>query len=154
MNAVLLLLTPESRPNRALDRAIQRAKEQQAVLLAVVVLPGRHLDELAEQLIDRGFVGEKLSEEVIEHVRQEQHAVAEEILASVREKAEREGVVVETQVIEGELPEACEAAQARFSSVHTVLPVPARAWFERLWRRAEEPSWAEDLGCRVEAVEE
>ncbi len=154
MNAVLLLLTPESQPGLALQRALERAKESHAVLYAAVVLPARHLDELAGQLMDHGFIGEKLSEDVIEHVRQEQVALANEVLARVREAAARAGVEVETQVIEGEPWEACEAASTRFSIAHAVLPVPARAWFERWWRKPRAPAWAEDLGCNVETVEE
>ena len=140
---------------RAVQRALALAKQSQAALFAVLVLPARHLEALAGQLIDSGFVGEKLSEDVIEHVRCEQLAMAEEVFRLVREAAAREGVEVVTEVVEGELGDACEWALTHASSiVRAVVPVPARAWFERFWRKSESLDWAQDLGCEVEQVEE
>lgn len=154
MKAVLLVLSPESLPNRALQRACALAKQLQATLFAVVVLPARHLEALAGQLIDSGFVGEKLSEDVLEHVRREQFAMAEELLHDVREAAAGQGIEVVTEVVEGDPRDACEWGLTRASIVRAVVPVRARAWLERFWRRRESLDWAQDLECEIEQVEE
>lgn len=154
MSHVLLLLSPRYPFSRSLARAIELARKNNASLVAVAVIPDSQVAALATTLSDVGFVGEKLSGDVVDHVRAELEGLAEEQLRSVHQQATAAGIPVVTHVVAAELFEAAEQMISRYAVQTVVVAIPARPWFEKLWGRGRTLDWVEELGCPVETVEE
>ncbi|GIW43818.1 MAG: hypothetical protein KatS3mg077_1100 [Candidatus Binatia bacterium] len=154
MNHVLLLVSPRFGFARSLARALEIAREHRAALVAVAVISDADVAALASTLTDVAFVGEKLSAEVAQQIREEQESLAQEQLRSVRRQAEDAGVPVVTRVIVGEPFEAVEQTMAQYPIQWVILAVPPRPWIEKLWGYERKPDWIGELGCCVETVEE
>jgi len=151
---VVLLVSPRLGWTRALARALELARQAQATLVAVAVVPESDIEELARTLTDVAFVGEKLSADVAEHVRQEQETLAQEMLRHIEEEGRAHGVAVVTEIARTELHDAAESALARYAPECFVVAVPKRPWHEKLWGRTRAIDWPEDFAGTLETVEE
>lgn len=154
MNHVMLLISPRFGFTRSLARALEIAREQRAALIAVAAISDTDAAALASTLTDVAFVGEKLSTDVAEQVREEQESLAREQLQLVQQQAQDAGVPVVTRVISGEPLEAVEQTLEQYPTQWVVVAVPARPWIEKLWGQERVPDWVGELGCSVETVEE
>ncbi len=150
----MLLVSPRLGWTRALARALELARQAQATVVAVAVVPESDSVELARTLTDVAFVGEKLSADVAENVRREQETLAQEVLRRIEEEARSRGIPIVTEIALTELNEAAESALARYAPECLVVAVPRRPWHEKLWGRARALDWAEDFGGAIETVEE
>ncbi len=154
MSHVLLLISPRFGFTRSLARAMELARKNQASLVVAAVIPDSQVAALATTLSDAAFVGEKLSADVVDHLRTELEALAKEQLRSVHEQALAAGVPVVTHVVAAEPMEVAEQMISRYAVKTVVVAIPARPWFEKLWSRSGTLDWTEELGCPVEMVEE
>lgn len=154
MSTILLLLSSAVAAPKSTRVALDRAVRKKADLVILVALPRDAVLELAGTLTDEAFVGDRLSDEVVDALRREQRSQAEDLLRSIMEQANKERVNVTTLVEIGEPSELCGRVVAAHNIDQVILPAHRRSWLARWWSPSAHSDWLKVLGCEVEVVEE
>jgi hypothetical protein len=151
---ILLLLSPAVAAPKSTQAALDRAAKNRTDLVVLVALPREAVLELAGTLTDEAFVGDRLSDEVVDALRREQRSQAEHLLRSIIEQAKKKAINVTTLVEVGEPNEICARVVAAHNIAHVILPAHRRSWLARWWSPSAHTDWLKVLGCEVEVVEE
>jgi len=150
---VLLVIPPGIRPRKSLDYALQRAKQDQAGLIALVTLDPTETARIASRL-DSAFMGERVSDRVVEVLAREQQTRAEEMLAEIGDKARAAGLKFLPLIETGDAGEACGVAIRRYEVGCAVLVDEKRSWLTKLLSRSQTVH-IPALACReIKVVEE
>ncbi len=102
MKNILLVLSTTRTPERAIDFAVQAAKEQGARLVALYVVEKELANAVFDRFSDIGFIGDKPSTHLTEAVMKEYRQRAYEELGLVQIKAMEAAVAYEPVTREGE----------------------------------------------------
>ena len=102
MNSILLVLSTTRTPARAIDFAVERAKEEGARLVALYVVERELANAVFDRFSDVGFMGDKPSMHLTEAVMKEYRQRAYEELGRVQVKAMEAAVAYEPITREGE----------------------------------------------------
>jgi len=153
MQNVLLVIPPGIRPRKSLEYALQRAAREGAGLVALVVLDPKETARIAARL-DSAFMGERVSDRIVEVLGREQHARAEELLAEIGERARSAGLTFLPVIETGDASELCSAAIRRHEVGCAVLVAEKRSWLTKLLSRSQTVHIPTLAGCEIKVVEE
>jgi nucleotide-binding universal stress UspA family protein len=154
MSNVLLLLSPENDAPNAIAYAIRRAGEVGGGLIAVAVLDAKLTERVATTLANVGFVGEKVSESVMETLEREHRAQAEDLLNQVGEQARKHGITFRPMIEEGDPGEICAALVREHEIATAVLVAEKRSWLTRFLSRSAPLNLPTLAGCEVKVMED
>jgi hypothetical protein len=153
-NNVLLVVAPGYEAPRATAYALERARQANGRLIALAVLDPEAHHAVAKTLSDVGFVGERVSEDVVEALEGERRTFAEEQLRQIGEAAAREGVSFSGLVEEGEPTEVCERVARAHGVGFAVLVAEKRSWVTRFLSRSAPVRLPSLADCEVKVLED
>jgi nucleotide-binding universal stress UspA family protein len=154
MKNVLIVIVPGYEAPRAAEYAIRRTSELGGELIALAVVDPKAHQRVASALSDVGFVGERVSEKVIEALAREQRGFAELQLAQIRAEAERQGVAATVMIEMGDpgdvAPRICREREVGLC----VLVVEKVSWVTRFLSRSTPVKVPALAGCEVKVMED
>lgn len=154
MKNVLLVVPPAADAPNAVAYALRRAKEIGGGLVGVAVLDPDLTQRVATTLANVGFVGEKVSENVVDALAREQHAHAQALLNQIAEQAKKEGVTFTPVVEDGDPSEVCGRIVETHNVQSVVLVAEKRSWLTRLLSRSVAMKLPALAGCEVKVMED
>lgn len=154
MSNVLLVTSPAIDAPNALAYALRRAKELGAGLVGLAVLDPDVTQRVAAALSNVGFVGEKVSESVVDTLAREQRTQAEALLKRIAEEAGRAGIAFTALVEEGDPGEVCGRVIRTHRVQAAVLVAEKRSWLTRFLSRSAAVRLPSLAGCEVKVMEE
>lgn len=154
MKNVLLVIVPGYEAPNAVAYAIGRARDLGGELIALAVLDPATRQRLATALSDVGFVGERVSGDVVEALEKEQRGFAELQAAQVRAEAERAGVPVTVLVEAGDPSEVAPRICARHQVALAVLVAERQSWVTRFLSRSAPVKLPALASCEVKVMED
>lgn len=154
MKNVLLVVVPGHDSPNAVDYALRRAAELGGSLVALAVLDPEAHRRVATALTDVGFVGERVSEDVVETLEKERRDFAVTQVQQVAEEARRRGIECSTVVEEGDPSEVCARVVASNHVVAAVLVAEKQSWVTRFLSRSAPVKLPSLPGCEVKVMED
>ena len=133
---------------------MQRAKDLGGELVALAVLDPDLTRRVATTLTNVGFLGEKVSDGVMETLAREQRAQAETLLKQVEEQAAREGVACTPLIEEGDPSEICARVIRAHGVESAVLVAEKQSWLTRFLSRSAAVKLPALAGCEVKVMED
>lgn len=150
---VLLVIPPGIQPRAARDHALDVAVSGGGSLIGLVLLDPAETARIAATL-DSAFMGERVSDRVVEVLAREQRHQAEALLAAIAEQAAARGVAFVPLIEEGHADEVC-ARVVRAHRVGTaVLVVEKRSWLSRILARSAGVRLPSMADCTLTVMEE
>lgn len=153
MSKILLIIPPGVRPDASTRYAIEAARREGSSLVAVVVLDQAETARIAATL-DGAFMGERVSDRVVEVLAREQHTRAETLLDSIGEQARGAGIEFVPLIEEGDPSAVCSRIVQRYQIAAAVLAVERRSWLARFLSRSANVKLPTVAGCEVNVIEE
>lgn len=132
---VLLIIPPGIQPRIACDDALERAAVSGATLVALVLLDPAETARIAASL-DSAFMGERVSDRVVEVLGREQRSQAEALLATIGAAAARRGVPFVALIEEGDPDVVCARVVRAHDIARAILVVEKRSWLSRILARS------------------
>ncbi len=102
MKKILLALSTGGTPDKAIDYAVEKAREENAVLVALYVIDAEVAAEVFESFSDMGFIGDRPSTMLSESIMKEYRQRGYEELGRVQIKAMEAGVDFEPIIEQGD----------------------------------------------------
>jgi nucleotide-binding universal stress UspA family protein len=113
LERVLLILSSSRVSPTCVERAIRRAEEERAELVALYVVDSLAQSGVRQQVADEGFLGEAPSGRLLRALKRERKRQGVGELERITREAEARGVPCRTELAEGEfVTRALEAAQS------------------------------------------
>jgi Universal stress protein family len=153
MSNVLLVVPLGVEPRRARDYAIEQARRLRGDLIGLIVLDPAETARVASSL-DSAFMGDRVSDRLVEVLAHEAHGRAEAILHAIHDEATKQGVSFTSLVEEGEPSEVCARVVRKHAVALTVLVAEKRSWLTRFLSGATEVHLPMMPGCEVRVMEE
>lgn len=153
MGNVLLVIPPGVRPRRGAEEAIARAVATGGSLVAVVLLDPSETARIAETL-DSAFMGERVSDRLVEVLAQEQRTQADSVLGAVGEQARARGVPYVARVEQGDAEPVCARMIREHHVSDVVLLVARRSLLSRLLSRSAAVKLPALANCALTVIEE
>lgn len=153
MANVLLIVPPGIRPRAARDHALDAAARGGGSLVALVLLDPGETARIAATL-DSAFMGERVSDRVVEVLAREQRDQAEATLREIGARAEARGVSFVPLVEEGTPEEVCARVIRAYHIGSAVLVVEKRSWLSRILSRAATVKLPAMADCSLTVMEE
>jgi nucleotide-binding universal stress UspA family protein len=153
MANVLLVMPPGLRPRAARDHAIATAAQAGGTLVGLVLLDPTETARLAASL-DSAFMGERVSDRVVEVLVREQHSQAEAVLAEIAAQARARGVPFVPLIEQGDADEVCGRVIRAHQIASAVLVVEKRSWLSRILSRSSAVKLPAMANCALTVVEE
>ncbi len=135
MANVLLVIPPGLRPRAARDHAIDAAARAGGTLVGLVLLDPAETARLAASL-DSAFMGERVSDRVVEVLTREQRSQADALLEEIGAQAAARGVPFVPLVEEGHADEVCARVIRARQVTAAILVVEKRSWLSRILSRS------------------
>lgn len=135
MGNVLLIIPPGIAPRMARDHALGLAQSAAGTLVGLVLLDPAETARIAATL-DSAFMGERVSDRVVEVLAREQRAQAEALLAAIATEAAARGVPFTALIEEGDPDEVCARVVRAHQIGAAVLVVEKRSWLSRILARS------------------
>jgi len=132
---VLLVIPPGLRPRSAAAAAIDAAARAGARLIGLVLLDPAETARIAATL-DSAFMGERVSDRVVEVLTREQRSQAEAVLAEIGAQARERGVAFVALIEEGDADEVCARVIRAHQVGQAILVVERRSWLSRILSRS------------------
>ncbi len=154
MRNVLLVTSPVADAPNAIAYALRRAKEIGGGLLALALLDPELSQRVATTLANEAFVGEKVSDGVVEALVREQRENAEALLNQIAEQAKKEGVPFTSLIEVGDPSEVCSRIIGAHSVQAAVLVAEKRSWLTRFLSRATAVKLPALAGCEVKVMDD
>jgi hypothetical protein len=153
MKNVLLVVAPGVDAPAAVAEALARARAAGGTLVALAVVDPEAHARVASALTDQAFVGERVSENLMEALEREHRGLAEEQVRLVRDEAERQGVACVALVEEGDPSEVSRRVAAAHEVGTAVLVAEKRSWAARFLSRRAPAKVPHLPGCQVVVVD-
>ncbi len=154
MKNVLLVTSPVTEAPNAVAYALRRVKELGGGLLALAVLDPDLAQRVAATLDNVGFVGERVSDNVVDALAREQRGHAEALLSQIAEQAKAEGIAVTALIETGDPSEVCRRIIETHNVQCAVLVAERSSWLTRLLSRAATVKLPALAGCEVKVMED
>jgi hypothetical protein len=135
MANVLLIIPPGIRPCTAFGQALEQAAAGGGTLVGLVLLDPAETARIAATL-DSAFMGERVSDRVVEVLAREQRSQAEAMLADVGAQAAARGVAFVPLIEQGDPDEVCARIVRTHQIASAVLIVERRSWLSRILARS------------------
>jgi nucleotide-binding universal stress UspA family protein len=153
MTRVLLVIPPGIRPRAARERAIDLAAASGDGLVGLVLLDPAETGRIAATL-DSAFMGERVSDRVVEVLAREQRSQAEALLAEIGEQAQARGVAFTPLIEEGDPEEVCARVIRAHQVREAILVVERRSWLSRILSRSATVRLPAIADCTLTVMEE
>ena len=153
MTNVLLVIPPGIRPRVARDHAIELAKREGGGLVGLVLLDPAETARIAATL-DSAFMGERVSDRVVEVLTDEQRSQADAVLDDVGEQARAAGVPFTPLVADGDPEDVCAQMIRAHQVCAAVLVVEKRSWLSRILARSAAVRLPAMADCTLTVIEE
>lgn len=153
MTNVLLVIPPGIRPRAARERAIAAAAQGGGTLVGLVLLDPAETARIAATL-DSAFMGERVSDRVVEVLAREQRSQAEALLAEIGELARGRGVPFVALIEEGDPDEVCARVIRAQQVGEAILVVEKRSWLSRILSRSPAVTLPALADCPLTVIEE
>ncbi len=153
MPNVLLVIPPGIEPRRARDEALAAAERLDGGLVALVVLDPAETTRIAATL-DSAFMGDRVSDRVVEVLARESRGRADEMLAALAAEAGRRGVAFTPLVEEGDPSEVCARVIRARDIALAVVVAEKRSWLSRFLSGGADVRLPALAGCEVKVLEE
>lgn len=150
---VLLVVPPGIRPRLARDHALDAAARGGGTLIGLVLLDPAETARLAATL-DSAFMGERVSDRVVEVLAREQRSQAEAVLAEIGAAAQARGVSFLPLIEEGDPDEVCARLIRTHQVAAAVLVVEKRSWLSRILSRSAAVKLPAMANCALTVMEE
>src|SRR5215468_8001433 len=153
MSNVLLVVPPGIRPRAARDRAIDAAAHAGGSLIGLVLLDPAETARIAATL-DSAFMGERVSDRVVEVLATEQRCHAEALLAEIGRLAAARGVPFVPLVEHGDADDVCARVIRTHRVTSAFLVVERRSWLSRILSRSAAVKLPAMADCALTVIEE
>jgi nucleotide-binding universal stress UspA family protein len=153
MSNVLLVTPPNVQPRAARDYAIDAAARSGGTLIGLVLLDPAETARIASTL-DSAFMGERVSDRVVEVLAREQRSQAEALLAKLAAQVEARGVRFVPLIEAGDVDEVCARVIATHQVTSAVLVVEKRSWLSRILARSPAVKLPAMANCALTVMEE
>ncbi len=107
MGYLMLVLSPTRHNEKSVDLALSLVQRSKRPLLAVFIVDTRVTDAISERIIDIGFLGDTVSEQLAEAILKDYEARGRRELEEVKARAEKLGIECELLVRKGDFVEEC-----------------------------------------------
>jgi len=154
MKTVLLVTSPSIDAPNAVAYALRRAKDAGAKLLAVVVLDEELTERVAATLTNEGFVGEKISDNVVDILSRQQQARAQSLVDQIAAQAGQAGVSFESRIESGDANEVCARIITASNAIVAVLVAEKRSWLTRFLSGSATVELPSMAGCEVRLMDD
>jgi nucleotide-binding universal stress UspA family protein len=151
MSNVLLVIPPGVRPRAALDHALREAAG--GTLIGLVLLDLAENARIAASL-DSAFMGERVSDRVVEVLALEQRSQADALLAEIASQAQARGVRFVPLIEAGNADEVCARVIATHQVTSAVLVAEKRSWLSRILARSPAVKLPAMANCALTVMEE
>jgi len=152
-NTVLLVVPPGIRPRAARDRAIDEATRAGRTLVGLVLLDPAEIACIAATL-DSAFMGERVSDRVVDVLVGEQRSQAETVLAEIATAAQARGVPFVALIEQGDADEVCARVIRTHQVGSVILVVEKRSWLSRILARSAAVRLPAMANCTLTVMEE
>lgn len=129
------------------------ARRSGEALVAVVVLDPAETARIAATL-DSAFLGERVSDRVVEVLAREQHSRAQSLLDGIERQASAAGIEFVPLIEEGDPSAACARIVQQYEIGSAVLAVERQSWLARFLSRSAHVKLPAMAGCEVKVIEE
>jgi nucleotide-binding universal stress UspA family protein len=153
MANVLLVIPPGVRPRAARDTAIEAAARAGGTLIGLVLLDPAETARIAATL-DSAFMGERVSDRVVEVLVGEQRNQAETVLAEIAAAAQARGVPFVALIEQGDADEVCARVIRTHQVSAVILVVEKRSWLSRILARSSAVKLPAMANCTLTVMEE
>jgi nucleotide-binding universal stress UspA family protein len=153
MANVLLVTPPTIRPRAALNHALGLAAQAGGSLVGLVLFDPGETARIAASL-DSAFMGERVSDRVIDVLTREQHSQAEAALAEMAARAQARGVAFVPLIEEGDPDAVCGRVIRTHDVGAVVLVVEKRSWLSRILSRSAAVQLPAMANCTLTVIEE
>lgn len=153
MGNVLLIIPPGVQPEASERHSLDLARRAGGSLITVAVLDPAETARIGSRL-DSAFMGEEVSDRVVEVLAREQRVRAERLLEEIGARARAAGVPFVPLVEEGNPEEVCARLVRAYEIDAAVLAVERRSWLARFLSRSTKVKIHALAGCEVTVVEE
>lgn len=153
MANVLLVIPPGVRPRAARDTAIEAAARAGGTLIGLVLLDPAETARIAATL-DSAFMGERVSDRVVEVLVGEQRNQAETVLAEIAAAAQARGVPFVRLIEQGDADEVCARVIRTHQVSAVILVVEKRSWLSRILARSSAVKLPAMANCTLTVMEE
>lgn len=99
MKKTMLVILSVAKPEKAIDRAFERAKSKNSKLYVAYFLKKEIPETLKQSMMYSGYLGEKVQKDVKDTIRDKYSNRMEEIQEKIAKRAEAEGVELEEETI-------------------------------------------------------
>ena len=154
MQNVLVVIPAGKEPQRALQAAIELAKERGVQLVALAVLDPRLSSRVATTLTEVGFMADEVGASVGNTLLHEYRVESEALLQALAKRAKRDGVSVTPLIEEGDTEEICSRVIRTHQIGTAVLVAEKRSWLARFLSHGAAVSLPALAGCEVRVMEE
>ena len=107
MGCLMLVLSPTRHIPRSIDLALSMVQDTKRPLLAVFVIDTKVADAISSRIVDIGFLGDKVSDQLEAAILKEYEGRGRRELAEVKDRAQELGVECETMMSRGDFVEEC-----------------------------------------------
>jgi nucleotide-binding universal stress UspA family protein len=153
MNNVLLVIAPGYDAPNAFAYAVERARQSNGSLVVLAVLDPEAHAHLADALTDRGWVGERVSEDVVGALERDHRAHAQAQVEQLCDEARQAGLSCEARVEVGDPGEVCRQVVAERGVSLAVVVVERRSWVTRFLSRSAPVKLPALPGCELKVME-
>lgn len=154
MKNILLVLTTTCQVDKAVELAIEKAKNQKANLTALFIIDSSMSEGVVSRLSDFGFLGDKPSSELTHAIIKEYRDQGNKKLDEIKWLADCLGIPCQTFVEEGDYTELVLKRMARFNIDYAIVTRCKRSVISSLLFGSAMDKVVKNAGCPVEIVEE
>ena len=154
MKNVLLVVAPGYEAPNALAYAVSRARELGGGIVVLAVLDGESLSRVAAAFTDVGWVGERVSDDVVEALGAERRTLAEMQVEQLAEEIRTQGVEAMPLVREGDPSDVCARLVREHDVGLAVLVAERRSWVTRFLSRSAPVRLPTFAGCEIKVMED
>lgn len=154
MKNILLVLTTTCQVDRAIEMAVDKAKNEKANLTALFIVDSSMSESIVSKLSDFGFLGDRPSSELTHAILKEYRDQGNKKLDEIKWLAECLGIPCQAFVEEGDYTELCIRKIARFNIDHAILTRCRKSVIAAYLSGSAMDKLVARAGCKVEIVEE
>lgn len=154
MKNVLLVLTTTCQVDRAVELAIDKAKNEKANLSVLFIIDASTPEGIVSKLSDFGFLGDRPSSDLTHAILKEYRDQGNKKLDEIKWLADCHGIPCQTFVEEGDYTELVLKKIARFNIDYAIVSRCKRSVISSLLFGTAMDKLVSRAGCKVEIVEE
>ena len=153
MNNTLLVLSTAAQSPKAIDVALDKAQKNGGQLIILFIADAAMTGSIFERLEGTMSMGEKPGHEVHEALVKEYQRQGEQQLAAITERAEAQGIVVETIFKVGDFADECIKAIREHEVTVAVLTRTRRSQLSRFIFGSPLKKIQDNVSCQFEIVD-